>query len=142
MKNLSQPSNRLFLLASFFAALLAGCTFAAQAPDEATEPASAKSFASHVETVFRRQNEAGNQAIFLLVDESANGTPALVDAVSAAERRMLDECAPLNAYASQYSAHQEVGLGLKLSIVNSVAACDDATQTLEGLLRKIRTPEF
>lgn len=88
---------------------------------------------SDAESIFMRQNLIVSEVMILTMDEES-------ETLSAAEQEMLDACVDLNAYAIRVRdklGDQLFGEQLlaQQRVLNSLDACDVATNKLENLVR-------
>jgi hypothetical protein len=127
---------RLSTCCVFFAIAASGCAnVTTYAPDGRMEVRSQAEFETYAESVFRRQNEAGSQLVYIYTDlESIDD--ASYKAITSSEERMLQACEPVNQMAVLMLNQEEPDFFFKIHFMNSLSACDVAASELELLLKK------
>ena len=90
-------------------------------------------FRAYAEEVFRRQNRAGGELMFV-PDDLPDTDPVLDAALASAESAMLADCEFLNRLAVARRDGQPIRAGRRREFPDSVAACDRSTARLEVLL--------
>jgi len=83
--------------------------------------------------IFLRQNSALSQVIMLTIDDENDEDELLL-----VEQQVLDACSAINAYASKMNLGETPGLLAQQRVLNSLAACEGATQKLEYLLKQYK----
>ena len=89
------------------------------------------SLEAHVETLFRRQNQASGQVMMLLLEEHSTSK---LDQLENAEQLMLSACKPLNEYAVLERDNQKISLVQKRYALDSINPCEIQTKKLEIML--------
>lgn len=90
-------------------------------------------FEKYVEHVFRYHNQVMSELIELAMDPpDQDGSDARQLLV--AEKRMVSACRALNEVVSETLSGENVGLKLKLDLVDSVPACEEASHAVEDLI--------
>lgn len=139
MKILQGTCDSSFLLRAFGALLLAsvnGCAnVTTYAPDGSMEVRNPDEFETYAESVFRRQNEAGSELVYVYTDLD-NIDEASFEAITSSEERMLEACEPVNQMAILRLKEEEPDFFFKIRFINSLASCDLAASELELLLKK------
>lgn len=88
---------------------------------------------TQIEILFRRQNQASDQVMMLLMEEQSSSK---LDILENAEQIMLDACKPLNEYAVLERDNQQIGLAQKQKVLDSINLCDIKTKKLEKMLKE------
>lgn len=109
--------------------ILSGCTIGKSDPTFSTQ-----SFAAYAESVFRRQNNATSQVMMLSTEEVAVDQKDF-NGLLAAEKKMHHACTDLVAYAQASQIENSTSLLQRARAGKAINACDQATYTLESLLK-------
>jgi len=114
--------------------LLSGCTtVTTHKPSGEEVVMSQEEFAQYVEHVFRHHNQVMAELIETTLDR-ADQDPREALKLSTAENRMISDCEPLNELVSETLSGENVGLKLKMKLVDAVPACEEASQAVEELI--------
>ncbi len=90
-------------------------------------------FSHYVEHVFRYHNQVMSELMENSV-ERADQTTSEEVRLSTAEKKMVKACESLNEVVSESLSGENVGLQLKLDLVDAVPACEKASQEVEELM--------
>ena len=90
-------------------------------------------FSQYVEHVFRYHNQVMSELMETSVDR-VDLTSADEIRLSTAEKKMVKACESLNEVVSETLSGENVGLQLKLDLVDAVPACEKASQEVEELM--------
>lgn len=90
-------------------------------------------FEHYVEHVFRYHNQVMSELIES-AEERTELSAAEARQFSAAEMRMNTACEPLNEVVSETLSGENVGLQLKLELVDAVPACEEASKVVDDLM--------
>ncbi len=116
-----------------FSALIIGMILASGCM-QITSPLNAVSLLSvkqKATIVFLRQNSALNQVIMLTIEDENEAGELLL-----AEQQVREACTAINAYANGIILGETPGLFAQQRVLNSLDACEHATQILEALLQQ------
>ncbi|MDD1649438.1 MAG: hypothetical protein LUO80_03465 [Methylococcaceae bacterium] len=90
-------------------------------------------FEQYVEHVFRYHNQVMSE----LIESAEDRTELSVTEArqfTAAEKNMDTACEPLNEVVSKSLSGENVGLKLKMDLVDAVPACEEASKVVDDLL--------
>lgn len=114
--------------------LLAACTtITTHKPSGEEIVMTQEEFARYVEHVFRFHNQVMGELIEV-GDERKDEDTDEIARLEAAEKKMVRVCEPLNELVSETLSGENVGLQLKLDLIDAVPACEEASQTVEDLI--------
>lgn len=99
-----------------------------------TTPFDHTKLGNQVESLFRRQNQASDQVMMLLLEEPSNID---LESIEKAELTMLEACKALNEFAILERDNQKISLSKKQQIIKSIPSCEQKTAALEKILQKI-----
>jgi len=90
-------------------------------------------FSQYVEHVFRYHNQVMSE---LMETSDARGEQEPHDdyRLSTAEKKMVKACEPLNEVVSETLSGENVGIQLKLDLIDAVPACERASRDVEELI--------
>jgi len=90
-------------------------------------------FAKYVEHVFRYHNQIMAELIENASDQTERASRTYKD-LTAAEKNMVTLCEPLNEVVTETLSGQNIGLQLKMKLVEAAPACESATQAVDKLI--------
>jgi hypothetical protein len=90
-------------------------------------------FAKYVEHVFRYHNQVMAELIENASDRTERSSGSYKD-LTFAEKHMVTVCEPLNEVVTETLSGQNIGLQLKMKLVEAAPACESATQAVEKLI--------
>jgi hypothetical protein len=102
-------------------------------PDGTVERVPRAELPAYAQSVFKRRNAVSTQFL-LRTPEIADDDAASAAQLDAAEQRMDEACAPVDALAIAYRDGQHVGLQAKLKLAHALEACSAATSAAEQAL--------
>ena len=103
-------------------------------PDGRVERVPRAELPSYAQTVFKQRNAVSTEYL-IRTPEIADDDAAVTADLDAAERRMDDACAPVDALAIAYRDGQEVSLRAKLRLAHALEPCAAATGAAEQALK-------
>lgn len=92
---------------------------------------SLEDFKSHVEAIFRLQNQMSSEVIMLIEGDEENKH----DALKLAEQKMQKICADLNEYASRDIDGLSISFALHRRVEKSEIDCENAALAIKPLLK-------
>ena len=92
---------------------------------------SLEDFKSHVEEIFRLQNQMSSEVIMLV----ESGEENKLDALKLAEQKMQKTCADLNEYASRDIDGLSISFSLHRRVEKSAIDCENAALAIKPLLK-------
>ncbi|MCX7101525.1 MAG: hypothetical protein NTX38_08540 [Methylobacter sp.] len=92
---------------------------------------SLEDFKSHVEEIFRLQNQMSSEVIMLVESGEENKH----DALKLAEQKMQKTCADLNEYASRDIDGLSISFSLHRRVEKSAIDCENAALAIKPLLK-------
>ena len=90
-------------------------------------------FSKYVEHVFRYHNQIMAELIENAPDQTERNSRNYRDLTSA-EKNMVTVCEPLNEVVTETLSGKNIGLQLKMKLVEAVPACESATQVVDKLI--------
>lgn len=90
-------------------------------------------FTKYAEDVFRHHN----QVMAELIDADSDRSELDSDEskkLKTAEKQMVSSCQPLNDIVAEEMSGEQVGIDLKLDVIDAVPACEAATLHVEDLI--------
>lgn len=90
-------------------------------------------FSKYVEHVFRYHNQIMAELIESASDRTERSSRTYKDLTSA-EKNMVTLCEPLNEVVTETLSGQNIGLRLKMKLVEAAPACESATQAVDKLI--------
>ncbi|MEN9681962.1 MAG: hypothetical protein RLZZ627_1855 [Pseudomonadota bacterium] len=90
-------------------------------------------FAKYVEHVFRYHNQVMAELIESASDRTERSSRTFKD-LTFAEKHMVTVCEPLNEVVTETLSGQNIGLQLKMKLVEAAPACESATQIVDKLI--------
>src|SRR4029079_16779148 len=103
-------------------------------PDGRVERVPRAELPPYAQTVFKQRNAVSTEYL-IRTPEIADDDAAVTADLDAAERRMDDACAPVDALAIAYRDGEEVGLRAKLRLAHALEPCAAATSAAEQALK-------
>ena len=103
-------------------------------PDGRVERVPRAELPSYAQTVFKQRNAVSTEYL-VRTPEIADDDAAVTADLDAAERRMDDACAPVDALAIAYRDGQDVGLRAKLRLAQALEPCAVATSAADQALK-------
>lgn len=94
---------------------------------------SQEEFGQYVEHVFRYHNQIMAELIESAADRTERSSKTYKD-LTLAEKNMVTVCEPLNEVVTETLSGQNVGLQLKMKLVEAAPACEAATQAVDKLV--------
>jgi hypothetical protein len=134
MKNMKDLVIVRSLIISAIALLMSGCTIPFFDGYGANHQSLAD-FKSHVEEIFRLQNQMSSEVIMLIESDGQNKHENLFQA----EQKMEQACADLNEYASRDIDGLNISVFLQQRIEKSAIACEQAALSIKKLLNRQAT---
>lgn len=132
LKNPTQP--RPFWRLSLLVAMLSGCSTITTHKSSGEEIVMTREeFEQYVEHVFRYHNQVMSELIEA-ADERPDQDPQEKRLLNAAETKMVSACQALNEVVSESLSGENVGLNLKLDLVDTVPACEEASKAVDDLM--------
>ena len=128
------PLSRTAWLLALLTPVLAGCTTITthKTTGEAIVM-TPEAFEKYVEHVFRYHNQVMSELI-AAGDERPDQPRDEDRRLSAAEKKMITACQPLNEVVSESLSGENVGLQMRLDLVETVPACEEASKAVEELM--------
>lgn len=128
------------LAASRAAWLLALCALASGCATITTHSSTGKEivmtreeFEQYVEHVFRYHNQVMSDLIENAIDRPEQ-SPHDLQVLNLAEKKMVTACQPLNEVVSESLSGENVGLTLKMELIDTVPACEAASKAVDDLM--------
>ncbi len=90
-------------------------------------------FAKYVEHVFRYHNQVMAELIESASDRTEQSSRTFKE-LTFAEKHMVTVCEPLNEVVTETLSGQNIGLQLKMKLVEAAPACESATQIVDKLI--------
>jgi len=90
-------------------------------------------FSKYVEHVFRYHNQVMSELMENSIDRAEQAS-AEERRLSTAEKNMVKACESLNEVVSETLSGENVGLQLKLDLVDAAPACEKASREVEELM--------
>lgn len=90
-------------------------------------------FSKYVEHVFRYHNQIMAELIETAEDRTERSSKTFKD-LTFAEKNMVTVCEPLNEVVTETLSGKNIGLQLKMKLVEAAPACESATQRVDKLI--------
>jgi hypothetical protein len=90
-------------------------------------------FAKYVEHVFRYHNQVMAELIESAAERDEHSSKTFQE-LTRAEKQMVTLCEPLNEVVTETLSGENIGLNLKMKLVEAAPACESATQHVDKLL--------
>jgi hypothetical protein len=114
--------------------LLASCTTVTTRKSTGEEVTmTQEEFAKYVEHVFRYHNQVMAELIESASDRTEQSSRTFKE-LTFAEKHMVTVCEPLNEVVTETLSGQNIGLQLKMKLVEAAPACESATQIVDKLI--------
>ena len=90
-------------------------------------------FSKYVEHVFRYHNQIMAELIETATERTEPTSRTYKD-LTFAEKNMVTVCEPLNEVVTETLSGQNIGIHLKMKLVEAAPACESATQAVDKLI--------